>query len=179
MQGAITLLWVVYNLYLVQILTQLGLSQELAVGLLVIENLLAMVVEPLMGSFSDRRQHQIGTRLPLISLGAVLAAGLFGVIPTVLVVGQGPLRWGLPLLLIAWATAMAVFRSPALSLLGRYALGTQLPQAGQHSHPGGRVVRSPRAISGPIHSGPRAVCGLYLGVGGAVASHPDSLVGGA
>lgn len=129
MQGAITLLWVVYNLYLVQILTQLGLSQELAVGLLVIENLLAMVVEPLMGSFSDRRQHQIGTRLPLISLGAVLAAGLFGVIPTVLVWGQGPLRWGLPLLLIAWATAMAVFRSPALSLLGRYALGTQLPQA--------------------------------------------------
>ena len=129
MQGAITLLWVVYNLYLVQILTQLGLSQELAVGLLVIENLLAMVVEPLMGSFSDRRQHQIGTRLPLISLGAVLAAGLCGVIPTVLVWGQGPLRWGLPLLLIAWATAMAVFRSPALSLLGRYALGTQLPQA--------------------------------------------------
>ena len=81
------------------------------------------------GSFSDQRQHQIGTRLPLISLGAVLAAGLFGVIPTVLVGGQGPLRWGLPLLLIAWATAMAVFRSPVLSLLGRYALGTQLPQA--------------------------------------------------
>ncbi|MFQ4135134.1 MFS transporter [Nodosilinea sp. PGN35] len=129
MQGAITLLWVIYNLYLVELLTRLGFSQGLAVGLLVVENLLAMVVEPLMGTFSDQMQHKIGTRLPLVSLGVVLAAGLFVVIPTTLVWGQGALRWGLPLLLVAWALAMAVFRSPALSLLGRYAMGTQLPQA--------------------------------------------------
>ncbi|PSN13403.1 MFS transporter [filamentous cyanobacterium CCT1] len=129
MQGAITLLWVIYNLYLVQLLTQLGFPRGLAVGLLVVENLLAMVIEPVVGTFSDRMQHQIGTRLPIISLGVLLTAGLFVVIPTVLVWGQGALRWGLPLLLVAWAMAMAVFRSPALSLLGRYAMGTQLPQA--------------------------------------------------
>ncbi len=129
MQGAITLLWVIYNLYLVQLLTRLGFSQGLAVGLLVVENLLSMVVEPLMGTFSDQMQHKIGTRLPIISLGVVLAAGIFVVIPTVLLWGQGALRWGLPLLLIAWALAMSLFRSPALSLLGRYAMGTQLPQA--------------------------------------------------
>ena len=129
MQGAITLLWVIYNLYLVQLLTQLGFSRGWAVGLLVVENLLAMVIEPVVGTFSDRMQYQIGTRLPIISLGAVLAAGLFVVIPTALVWGPGVLRWGLPLLMVAWAMAMAVFRSPALSLLGRYAMGTQLPQA--------------------------------------------------
>lgn len=129
MQGAIALLWVIYNLYLVQLLTGLGFPQGLAVGLLVIENLLAMVIEPLMGTFSDQMQHQMGTRLPIISLGAVLAAGLFVALPTVLVWGQGPLRWVLPLLIVAWSMAMAVFRSPALSLLGRYALGTQQPQA--------------------------------------------------
>ncbi|MGF1517124.1 MAG: MFS transporter [Nodosilinea sp.] len=129
MQGAIALLWVIYNLYLVQLLTQLGFPQGLAVGLLVIENLLAMVIEPLMGTFSDGMQHRMGTRLPIISLGVVLTAGLFVVIPTALVWGQGALRWGLPLLMVAWAMAMALFRSPALSLLGRYALGTDLPQA--------------------------------------------------
>ncbi|PSR16285.1 MFS transporter, partial [filamentous cyanobacterium CCP3] len=128
MQGAITLLWVIYNLYLVQLLTQLGFPQGLAVGLLVVENLLAMVIEPVVGTFSDRMQHQIGTRLPIISLGVLLTAGLFVVIPTALLWGQGVLRWGLPLLLVAWAMAMAVFRSPVLSLLGRYAMGTQLPQ---------------------------------------------------
>lgn len=129
-QGAITLTWVIYNLYLVDLLTGLGFPASLATGLLILENLLAMVMEPLMGSFSDQFQHRIGTRFPLISLGIILSAGLFLAIPTVLFWGQGPLlRWLLPLLMVAWALAMTVFRSPALSLLGRYAFRTQLPQA--------------------------------------------------
>lgn len=128
-QGAISLLWVIYNLYLGQLLTGLGFPLALAATLLIIENLLAIVMEPLMGTFSDRMQHRIGTRLPIISLGVLLAAGIFVLLPTALVWGQGPLRWGLPLLLVAWALAMTVFRSPAMSLLGRYAIGTRLPQA--------------------------------------------------
>ena len=129
-QGAITLMWVIYNLYLVQLLTSLGFPQSLAASLLIIENLLAIVIEPLMGSFSDQLQHRVGTRFPLISLGVILAAGCFVGIPTVLLWGQRPfLRWLLPLLMVAWAIAMTVFRSPALSLLGRYAFRTQLPQA--------------------------------------------------
>ncbi|PSN17205.1 MFS transporter, partial [filamentous cyanobacterium CCP5] len=129
-QGAITLTWVIYNLYLVELLSGLGFPAALATGLLIIENLLAMVMEPLMGAFSDRLQHNVGTQFPLISLGVILAAGLFLAIPTVLFWGQGPLlRWLLPLLMVAWALAMTVFRSPALSLLGRYAFRTNLPQA--------------------------------------------------
>jgi MFS family permease len=130
LQGAITLTWVIYNLYLVDLLTRLGFPQALATGLLIIENLLAMVMEPLMGSFSDRLQHQVGTRFPLISLGVIVAAGCFLAIPTGLFWGQGPLlRWLLPLIMVAWALAMTVFRSPAMSLLGRYAFATHLPQA--------------------------------------------------
>ncbi len=130
MQGAIALTWVIYNLYLVQLLTRLGFPQSLAVGLLLLENLLAMLMEPLMGTFSDQRQQQVGTRFPLISLGAILAAGCFVIIPTVVIWGQSAgWRWALPIMLVAWALAMTVFRSPALSLLGRYAIGTQLPQA--------------------------------------------------
>lgn len=129
-QGAIALTWVIYNLYLVELLTRLGFPEGLATGLLVIENLLAMVMEPLMGTFSDRMQHRVGTRFPLVSLGMVLAAGCFIIIPTVLFWGQGAaLRWALPLVLVAWALAMTIFRSPAMSLLGRYAFRTQLPQA--------------------------------------------------
>ncbi|WP_040695403.1 MFS transporter [Nodosilinea nodulosa] len=128
-QGAISLLWVIYNLYLGELLTSLGLPLKLATGLLIVENLLAMVMEPLMGTFSDQMQHRIGTRLPIISLGVLLSAGIFVLLPTTLLWGQGLLRWGLPLLLVAWALAMTVFRSPAMSLLGRYAVGTRLPQA--------------------------------------------------
>jgi MFS family permease len=130
MQGAITLMWVIYNLYLVELLTQFGFPRPLATGLLVIENLLAMVMEPLMGAFSDGLQHRVGTRFPFISLGVVLTAGCFLAIPIISFGGQAPLlRWLLPLMMVAWALAMTVFRSPAMSLLGRYAFRTQLPQA--------------------------------------------------
>lgn len=129
-QGAIALLWVIYNLYLVDLLTQLGFSRALAAGLLLVENLLAVVMEPLMGSLSDRLQHQIGTRFPLISLGSILAAGIFLALPVVAFQGASAgFRAILPVALVAWALAMTVFRSPALSLLGRYAFGSGLPQA--------------------------------------------------
>jgi len=129
-QGSITLCWVIYNLYLGALLTALGFPQAWTATLLVIKNLLGMVMEPLMGTFSDRQQHLMGTRFPLIALGVVLSAGLFFLIPTALIWGQNAvLRWLLPLLLVAWAMAMTMFRSPALSLLGRYAFRTNLPQA--------------------------------------------------
>ncbi|WOD37445.1 MFS transporter [Nodosilinea sp. E11] len=165
MQGAITLLWVIYNLYLVQLLTQLGFPPGLAVSLLVLENLLAMVIEPLMGTFSDQMQHQIGTRLPLISLGVMLTVALFIVIPTALIWGQGPLRWGLPLLLVAWAMAMAVFRSPALSLLGRYAMGTQLPQAASILTLVGGLSGAMGPIAGPFILGLGPFVAFTLGSG--------------
>lgn len=128
-QGAIALAWVIYNLYLVDLLTRLGFPAALALGLLILENGLAMVVEPLMGSLSDRLVRQMGSRFPLIGVGVLLAAGLFLGIPLVAVAGWSGLRWLLPVLLILWALAMTVFRSPALSLLGQYAFATQLPQA--------------------------------------------------
>ncbi|NEQ29488.1 MAG: SLC45 family MFS transporter [Leptolyngbya sp. SIO4C5] len=128
-QGAIALTWVIYNLYLLDLLTGLGFPRGLAAGLLILENLLAAVMEPLMGSLSDRTQHWVGSRFPLIALGLILAAVCFLAIPAVFVWGGAGLRGLLPITLVAWALAMTVFRSPALSLLGRYAFATQLPQA--------------------------------------------------
>ncbi|HBL58387.1 MAG TPA: MFS transporter [Cyanobacteria bacterium UBA8803] len=130
-QGAIALTWVIYNLYLVKLLTQFGFPKGLATGLLILENILAAVMEPLMGGLSDRSQRWIGTRFPFISVGIILASAFFIAIPAFMVFGSAiaAIRWVLPGLLVAWALAMTVFRSPALSLLGRYAFGTNLPQA--------------------------------------------------
>lgn len=129
-QGAIALLWVIYNLYLVSLLESLGFSATLATILLIVENLLAMVMEPLMGSLSDRFQQQMGTRFPLVSLGVILTASLFIGIPAIALVGLAVAwRWVFLLVVITWALAMTLFRSPAMSLLGRYAFNTQLPQA--------------------------------------------------
>ncbi len=130
-QGAIALTWVIYNLYLLKLLTQFGFPKELATGVLILENVLAAVMEPLMGGFSDLAQRWIGTRFPFIAVGSILASALFIAIPAFVVFGSptASIRWVLPVVMVAWALAMTVFRSPALSLLGRYAFGTNLPQA--------------------------------------------------
>lgn len=131
-QGAITLMWVIYNLYLTQLLTQFGFSKSLVVGVLVIENGLAAIVEPVVGSASDRLQRAIGSRFPFIAAGAIWGSVLFIALPAIVILGgnwQGMWHWILPIAAIAWALAMTMVRSPALSLLGRYAFATRLPQA--------------------------------------------------
>lgn len=127
--GTITLTWVIYNLYLSELLKQFGFPLAIATVILVVENLLAAVIEPVMGGFSDRAQYWVGSRFPFIAIGIVLASACFIGIPVFVVFGDPAIRWVLPVLLIAWALAMSVFRSPALSLLGRYANPAQLPQA--------------------------------------------------
>jgi Na+/melibiose symporter-like transporter len=130
-QGAIALTWVIYNLYLLKLLTDFGFPKGFATGVLILENILAAVMEPLMGGLSDQAQRWIGTRFPFISVGVVLASALFIAIPAFVAFGSptAAFRWVLPVLLVAWALAMTVFRSPAMSLLGRYAFSTNLPQA--------------------------------------------------
>ncbi|MEM9485792.1 MAG: MFS transporter [Cyanobacteria bacterium P01_F01_bin.116] len=128
-QGAISLTWVIYNLYLKDLLVTFGFAASLATLLLVVENAMGAVMEPLMGSFSDQRQHWVGSRFPQIALGMILSAVCFLGIPLVVIVGGVSLKALLPFALVAWALAMTVFRSPALSLLGRYAFEADLPQA--------------------------------------------------
>ncbi|OLP18990.1 MFS transporter [Leptolyngbya sp. 'hensonii'] len=130
-QGAITLAWVIYGVYLVKLLTDFGLPDHLGRGLLIIENALAVVMEPLMGGLSDRGQRWLGTRFPFISVGVILSSALFIAIPTIVLLGRPTdgMRWVLILIIVAWSLAMTVFRSPALCLLGQYAFATKLPQA--------------------------------------------------
>ncbi|MBD2461251.1 MFS transporter [Oscillatoria sp. FACHB-1407] len=160
-QGAIALVWVIYNLYLIALLEEFGFSATLATGLLILENGLAAVMEPLMGSLSDRAQQWIGSRFPFIAVGIILAATCSIAIPTIAIFGlRSPiLRWLMPAVLVAWALAMTVFRSPALSLLGRYALATQLPQAAS-------ILTLVGGLAGAL--GPLA-SGIILGLGPMVA----------
>ncbi len=130
-QGAIVLSWVIYNLYLGDLLKQFGFSAGFIFGILLLENGLAMVMEPLMGRFSDQTQQWFGSRFPFIAGGVLLASLLLMAIPAVVIFGSplGVFRWVLPIVLVAWAMSMALFRSPVLSLMGRYAYGSGLPQA--------------------------------------------------
>ena len=130
-QGAISITWVIYNLYLPKLLVEFGFPKSLAISLLILENALAVVMEPLMGSLSDNMQRWFGSKFPFITAGVLLSSSLLIAIPC-LVTFTSPesvIRYILPVLMVAWALAMTVFRSPVLSLLGRYALPKSLPMA--------------------------------------------------
>lgn len=130
-QGAIVLMWVIYNLYLGKLLGEFGFTSVFVTGILLLENGLAMLMEPLMGNYSDRAQRWLGSRFPFIAAGVILASGLLMATAVLVTFSQpeGIFRWLLPILLVAWAISMTLFRSPALSLLSRYAFGSGLPQA--------------------------------------------------
>lgn len=127
-QGAITLAWVLYALYLPQLLTAMGLAPELAGTLLILEHAIEVVVEPIAGHLSDRAQWQFGSRFSLITPGIMLATAFFLGLPTVVIFGRS-LAWLLPTVAVLWASAMALFRSPAIALLAKSAPPVQLPIA--------------------------------------------------
>ena len=125
LHGAVTLAWVVYNLYLVQLLLRAGFDAYLAPVLLIIEGVLGAALEPLMGGISDRSRRR---RLSLVA-GGVLTAGIaFLAFPLTASAASGLARL-LPALVLGWASAMALFRAPALSLLSRHARPQALPLA--------------------------------------------------
>lgn len=130
-QGAITLTWVIYGLFLPQLLVKMGLNPDLALNILIIENFLQVIIEPLFGSLSDRFQQRLGHRFIIISLGVIFASALFISLPAIALF-HNPTETSallLPGVAIAWAAAMAVFRSPALVLLNQTAPQQALPQA--------------------------------------------------
>ena len=129
--GAITITWIIYNLYLPELLAQFGFPETLARLILVIENMLAVVVEPTMGALSDQATKWWNSRFPFILGGVIVAAATFMILPVIVIVGSptGIARWFLPLFLIIWALAMATFRSPSLVLLKKCASNKDLPRA--------------------------------------------------
>ena len=132
LHGSIGLSWIVYALYLPQLLGSLGLAAGLAVTLLAVENALAVILEPLFGFLSDQSYRRTGTRLPFIVAGVLLAATLFIATPLTVLTPFARTDTGRAMfvaLIIFWAIAMTVFRTPALALLGRYSTAPNLPRA--------------------------------------------------
>lgn len=126
---AIIFSWMAYRFYQPKILQKLEFV-ELAGWLGIMQGLLAAVMEPLLGGLSDRIQKRLGSRLPMISVGVVLAGLIF--VTVSLLVGQNlqvGIRWIVPVLMTAWVIAIIVFRAPAIALLTQFAPKTELPQA--------------------------------------------------
>jgi MFS family permease len=127
--AAIVVSWMTYAFYQPKILKELEFA-ELASWLGILQGLLCAIIEPLSGGISDRIQQRLGSRLPMISVGVVLAS-LILIAVSFLAQQNLPfgMRWIFPVLLTAWVIAIMMFRGPAIALLTQFASTNELPQA--------------------------------------------------
>lgn len=127
-QVALTLMWITYKAYLGDLLGDWGFSEAFTKQLLTFEVILALIMEPIFGLLSDQQQRFLGSRGPLIILGVIASAALFVLFPLVAALNLS-LTWILPLVAIAWALAMTMFRTPIYVLLLKSAPTAELPLA--------------------------------------------------
>src|SRR5215813_13995434 len=77
LHGAITLSWVVYNLYLGTLLVRAGFDAYLVPVVLTVEGLLGAAIEPVTGRLSDRARSGLFRRFFLLTGGVLLAGAIF------------------------------------------------------------------------------------------------------
>jgi MFS family permease len=127
--GAIIFSWMIYSVYQQKILQKLDFV-ELAGWLGIIQGLLATIIEPFVGRFSDRIQQRLGNRLFIITVGVTLASLSFVILS--LLIGENwhqGRRWLVPMLMSVWVISIILFRSPAIALLTQFTPVSELPQA--------------------------------------------------
>jgi MFS family permease len=109
---AVTLAWSVYNAYMPLLLGTFIESRGLRGAIMGLDNLMALLLIPLIGAWSDRVSSPLGSRLPFI-LYALPAAGL---LLAALPLASGSL---LTLILVdlVFLLAMTVLRAPIIALM--------------------------------------------------------------
>ncbi|MGB8956936.1 MAG: MFS transporter [Tumebacillaceae bacterium] len=112
---AISVVWMVYNTFMPLILSQFIEGASWRGAIMGLDNLLAMLLIPVIGTWSDRTNTKYGQRLPFIAVGMPLAALLFFTLPNM----QGSM-WTLLAVDILFLLAMTVVRGPVIALMPDY-----------------------------------------------------------
>ncbi|MEB1808950.1 MAG: MFS transporter [Bacillaceae bacterium] len=110
---ALTLVWTIYNTFMPLILGDYIESSAIRGAIMGIDNLLAVLLIPVIGAWSDRVNSPLGQRLPFIAIGMPLAAITFALLPFVSGIGL----FILLAIDIVFLLAMTVYRAPVISLM--------------------------------------------------------------
>jgi MFS family permease len=113
---AITTLWTLYNAYVpVFLQVDFGLRAAAIGAVMMLDNLLALLVQPWIGARSDRLRSRWGKRLPYIVAATPLAALGFAAIPLAVDAFDG--LPGFIAIVMVMLVSMAVMRVPLFALL--------------------------------------------------------------
>lgn len=107
--------WQMYDSIIPLILQNTFHLSETSIGIVMsVDNILAVFLLPLIGSFSDKIDTRIGKRTPFIIVGTILAVGFMMLLP------YSDRTHNLWLFVVALAVtliAMALYRSPSVALM--------------------------------------------------------------
>jgi hypothetical protein len=77
----ISIIWPLFNSLIPPMLEDLGLTAVMVGFILTWDNIINMVLQPYIGSLSDRTHNRFGRRKPFLMIGAPIAALFFVLVP--------------------------------------------------------------------------------------------------
>ena len=108
----VSVVWSVYNAFVPIFLEDRFLMAAGFIGFfMTLDNIAALLIQPAVGSWSDRIQTRIGRRMPFIIVGAPLAALSFILLPLSLSL------WLFFLAAVTLLLSMAIWRTPVVALM--------------------------------------------------------------
>lgn len=108
---AISIMWSVYNAFMPKLLSRYIESAAIIGFIMTIDNYLAIIIQPTVGTLSDRINTRFGKRMPFIIIGMPLAV-IF-----ILFLANYTSLWTLILFLVLTNLSMSIFRAPVISLM--------------------------------------------------------------
>ncbi len=113
----VLLLWNYFNFKVPQLLESFLPGRQSLIGLIMaIDNILAVLLQPVFGNWSDRTKSRFGRRMPYIFFGTIISAILFVFFP------YAQFIWGLVGIIFAFDLAMALYRSASVAIVADYTL---------------------------------------------------------
>ncbi|HKA46266.1 MAG TPA: MFS transporter [Burkholderiales bacterium] len=125
-QFAFVTCWTVYVIFLPGLLETAGLPQRIAIYILMLDQLIFMIMDVVMGMAADRAGRVLGRIGPLILGATAFSCVAFLLIPHAV-------RWGAyapagaVALLLVWAVTSSALRAPPWVLLSKYAAAPGVP----------------------------------------------------
>lgn len=110
---ALMLIWTFYNAYMPLILGDFIESRGIRGMIMGLDNLFAVLLIPIIGTWSDRINTRFGNRLPFLIVGMPIAAVFFALIPY----GAMVSLWVLLVVDIVFLLAMTIYRAPVIALM--------------------------------------------------------------
>jgi Na+/melibiose symporter-like transporter len=120
------LTWPMFNDYIPLILQDYAIPAGLPgfafiatlAGLIMgIDNLLALFMNPLMGSLSDKTKTKLGRRMPYLVIGIPLSAAFFVGLPLTMLLPGALALIGIIVLILGFDISMAIYRAPTVAMM--------------------------------------------------------------